>query len=127
MNNTDSLKTMVIEHNHHIHFSPVHLGFFGIMALLMIAIFIWQIKFIKEAFSENGVASSKRILAAIFGTVIAICEVFHTVKQESFDYQHLIALLTTICLLLGIATVPQILSAWKGTPNPKDDDKPEQK
>jgi len=126
----DSLRTQ-ITHNHHLHipFNAMHLSFFGFAAVLIIALVIWQIGWLKDAFSEwdekSGklIASKKGIVGAMFAFTICICEVFHTVKQQEFDYQHLVALLVTICLLYGIATVPQILQAWKGggnTPPAKD-------
>ena len=97
----------------HIHFSGVHYALFGIAGLLLILFVVFKWSFVKEALSENGTASSKRVIAVIITAVISFNEVYHTLKKQEFDYNHLVALLITLCLLLGIATVPQILELWK--------------
>ncbi len=100
----------------HIHFSGMHYALFGIVGLLLILFVVFRWSFVKEALSENGTASSKRVIAVILTSVISFNEVYHTLKKQEFDYNHLVALLITLCLLLGIATVPQILELWKGKP-----------
>lgn len=114
-------------HQHiHVHFALSHYFLFGIIGFLLILFVVFKWSFVKEALSENGTASSKRVIAVIITSVISFNEVYHTLKRQEFDYNHLIALLITLCLLLGIATVPQILELWKGKPatDPtKQDDK----
>lgn len=98
----------------HIHFSGIHYTIFGMAALLLILFVVFRWAFVKDALSENGTPSSKRVIAVIITGVISFNEVYHTLKKQEFDYNHLVALLITLCLLLGIATAPQILELWKG-------------
>lgn len=111
----------------HVHFAPSHYFLFGIIGLLLILFVIFKWAFVKEVLSENGKASSKRVSALIAMCVVAFNEVYHVLKQQQFDYNHLVALLVFISLSLGLATVPQILQIWKGQPasdSTKTDDKP---
>jgi hypothetical protein len=77
---------------------------------------LWKWPFFKEALSENGVASSKRVGGFILIETVVICEMYHTMKKGEFDLNHLIAFCCMICLCWGIATVTQVVSVWKGTP-----------
>lgn len=72
----------------------------------------WE--FVKHALSEKGLPSSKRLGAFYLLQGVMICEIFSTTKTHEFRDVHLYAILTTICLCWGIATVPQILEIWKG-------------
>lgn len=102
---------------------PLHLDNFqiGIVALflfIIVALFMSR-GFLEKALSEKDakgedVPSHKRVIAFCFMLTVAFCELFHTFKQEKFDFQHLVAFLITMLLYSGIATVAQVMSIWKG-------------
>lgn len=102
---------------------PIQLDTFqtgiGILSLFVILALFMSRAFLIKALSEkdaNGedVPSHKRVIAFCFMLTVAFCELFHTFKQEKFDFQHLVAFLVTMLLYSGIATVAQVMSIWKG-------------
>ncbi len=103
------------------YFSPHQIAF-EVLAIVMVAFILLKWDFVKGLLSEDGVPSSKRGIAFMVSITLCICELYHTLKGEEFEYNHLIALLVTLCLLLGIATVPQIMEIWKGKQADAPDD-----
>lgn len=67
-----------------------------------------------NALSEGLTPSSKRLMAFMFAFTICACEAYHTHKKQAFDTTHMGYLLIAIMLLAGVATMPQLLEAWKG-------------
>lgn len=103
------------------YFTPHQLALQGLaIAAILFIIFKWE--FVKDMLSEDKVPSSKRAIAFLCAVTICTCEIYHTLKGEELEYNHLIAFLCAILLLLGIATVPQILELWKGKQPSKDEE-----
>lgn len=104
----------------HIHIN--HLVLISFLVLQAVIIF-WKWSFVKEALSENGSPSSKRVGGFILIETIVICEVFYTMKQGKFELYHLMVQCGMVALCWGIATSAQIIDAWKGKPTePKKED-----
>lgn len=98
--------------------STFNIGIFVLFLVIAICLYMSR-KFLIQALSEtdtNGVdkPSHKRVIAFCFMVVVGLCELFHTFKQQKFDFQHLVAFLTTMLLYSGIATVAQVMGVWKG-------------
>lgn len=88
---------------------------------------MWQL--IKDFFSENGQGSSKRFIAIMIAIILA-WGIIYAILKASVDAsrQNLInSTMIFILVLLGVATLPQIVSLVRGTPPPKDnqEEKPE--
>lgn len=83
---------------------------------------------IKDFFSENGVGSSKRWIAISVAGVLAWAIAYSICKaaNASERYSLIVATMVFVLVLLGVATMPQIISIFKGTPPPKEDTKNEQ-
>jgi hypothetical protein len=87
---------------------------FGVWCVIALTILIGCRKFIFRALSEGDAPSSKRVGGFMLVTVICFNETFTTLKTREFKYDHLLVILVAIMLCWGIATMPQILEAWKG-------------
>ena len=95
------------------YFSPHQIAF-QVLAIVTVVFHLIKWDFVSKMLSENNVPSTKRVIAYIATLTICMCELYHTIKGEELEYQHLVAFLVSILLLLGIATVPQIIELWKG-------------
>lgn len=90
-------------------YMPV-LGF----AVLMMWFLATKWQFISEALSEtNGRGSATRIAGMILTLVVALNEIYTTVKTQEFKYQHLVALLVSIGVLFGFIKVVDLFSIYK--------------
>ena len=83
---------------------------------------MWQI--IKDFFSENGRGSSKRWIAISVSGVLAWSIAYSICKaaNSSERYSLIVATMVFVLVLLGVATMAQIISVVKGTPPPKEDE-----
>ena len=72
--------------------------------------------------SEDGQPSSKRWIAATVAATLIWVIVYSTLKaaNSSERFAIIIATMAFVLILLGVATLPQIISLIKGTP-PKED------
>lgn len=77
--------------------------------------------------SEGGKLSHKRWIAVSIAAVLAWAIVYAIMKANdaSSRYSVIVATMVFILIMSGVATVAQIISAWKGTPTPKEDTKTE--
>jgi len=103
------------------YFTP-HQVAFEVLFVVSLLFIILKWDFFKAALSESDTPSSKRIIAFMLGITICFCEMYHTIKCGKLEYQHLVAVLLAIGAILGIYTLPDILAAWKGTQQVKQDD-----
>jgi hypothetical protein len=77
-------------------------------------------KFIKEALSENGAPSSKRLIAFMCGVTLNFIPLFAVIWDRVHGIANglatwfVCAFILFDLVLLGLATVPQLLEAWKG-------------
>ena len=80
-------------------------------------------KLIKEFFQENGKGSSKRWIAISIAGVLAWSISYAITKAvtSSERYSIIVATMVFVLIMSGVATIPQIISLWKGGPAPKDD------
>lgn len=82
---------------------------------------MWEL--IKGFFSENGQGSSKRWVAISiagilgWGIVYSICKA----AQASERFALVVATMAFVLILLGVATLPQIVSLVRGGNTPKDE------
>ena len=85
--------------------------------------------FFKSMFSEGGKISHKRWIAATIGAVLGWGIAYSIMKANvsSERYSILVATMTFILILTGVTTVPQIVSFFRGTPPPKEEDKETEK
>lgn len=81
-------------------------------------IIISGLKLIRDFFSENGQGSSKRWIAISSAAVLMWMLVYATMKaaNASERFALVVADMVFIFVLLGLATLPQIISFFKGTP-----------
>lgn len=77
------------------------------------------LNWIGRALSEQGEPSSKRVISFLFALVVCfgVCFAIITKTQNGFQQYLFVGLLVAIFLLLGVATVPQIVQLWKGGGN----------
>jgi hypothetical protein len=84
---------------------------------------MWEL--IKGFFSENGTGSSKRWIAIsiagvlAWGIIFALCSASTDTARQALINSTMIFVL----VMSGVATVAQIASIVKGTPEPKEDKK----
>lgn len=69
---------------------------------------------ISRALSEGETPSAKRLCGFVVTLTACICEIINTIKKQEFVDAHMYAFLGFVLLLLGVATVAQIFSIWKG-------------
>lgn len=77
--------------------------------------------FFKSMFSEGGKVSHKRVISIMVTIVICLGSSWNIYKYPTLISDTLHWLLVFVLLMSGVATVAQIMSIWKGTPLPKDD------
>lgn len=77
--------------------------------------------FFKSMFSEGGKVSHKRVISIMVTIVICLGSSWTIYKYPTLISDTLHWLLVFVLLMSGVATVAQIMSIWKGTPLPKDD------
>lgn len=78
---------------------------------------------IGKALSDNGVPSSKRLITFIFALTVCYGVIYVIHRVHNFPQYLYYGLIVMIALLLGVATVPQIMEIWKGKSNPVITDK----
>lgn len=98
----------------HLHSTHINYLIFAVVGLFMIFFLLKKWVFIAAALSESGQPSSRRITAFMFAFCVAFCETYTTLKTQKLEFSHLIALLATIVLSLGLATFPEIIKLWRG-------------
>jgi hypothetical protein len=77
----------------------------------------WIANFIWSMLSENGVISHKRFISVSAAlTMLYLCIYTH-ITNKTFDHYIFAGLVAFILIMSGVATVAQVLSIWKGTPN----------
>jgi amino acid transporter len=87
----------------------------GIVAIIFL---FTKWNWISRALSEGDSPSAKRLCAFLFTLTTCTCEIINTIKKQEFVDGHMYAFLAFILLLLGVATVAQVISLWKGnSPN----------
>lgn len=67
------------------------------------------------------IGSATRVIAFLFGLCIVMCEIYTTIKTEKFDYQHLIAILIAIGVLVGLVKFVDALAVVRGNKPPQND------
>lgn len=79
--------------------------------------------FFTSMFSEKGKISHKRWISVTTGAVLCWIIVFSAVMAKTADERKaiIVATMTFILIMSGVATVPQIISFWRGAPAPKDE------
>jgi len=77
--------------------------------------------FFKSMFSEGGKVSHKRVISIMVTIVICLGSSWTIYKYPNLISDTLHWLLVFVLLMSGVATVAQIMSIWKGTPLPKDE------
>jgi len=80
------------------------------------------IKWVGMALSEKGVPSSKRLFGFLF--VLSMCYgiIYKVHVSHDLPKYLLYSVLAVICLLAGVATVPQLIQLYRGDkPSPKED------
>lgn len=115
-----------------------------IPVILIIGLFLWFIwkkwDFFKGVLSDgipvmdkNGevvkdkdgnpifLGSATRVMSLLFGLTIMMCEIFTTIKTESFDLNHLITLVLTILILVGLLKAVDAISIVKGREQKQND------
>ena len=95
----------------HIHLIHINYLFLACYLIVNTIIIFRKWDFISRALSEGDSPSSKRLGAFFLVQIVCMCELFYTLKTGVFEFNHLVAILVTIVLCWGIATVPQILQA----------------
>ena len=90
-----------------------YIVFIAFSVVIMMALYLSR-DWLGKALSDDNSPSTKRLVGFMFATVVCVCEIYATLKQQSFNDKHLYACLVAIILCLGIATMPQLLEAWKG-------------
>lgn len=98
----------------HLHSTQINYLIFAAVGVFMIVFIFKKWEFIAAALSENSLPSTRRITAFMFGFCVTFCETYTTLKTQQLEFSHLIALLATVILCLGLATFPEIIKLWKG-------------
>lgn len=87
-------------------------------------LFTW----IGNALSEKGVPSSKRLITFLFALTVCYGVIYVIHRAHNFPQYLYYGLIVMIALLMGVATVPQLMEIWRGKSNPTpptDNTKPE--
>lgn len=108
----------------HIHIGTVHANY-ALLAIVSISIITGLYmarKWISEALSDDGRASSKRLGGFLLVITMCFCELYTTFRTQKFDLNHLIVFTIAIMLCWGIATMTQIIDAYKGNKNTKTEE-----
>lgn len=81
-------------------------------------------KLIKDFFSENGTGSSKRLIAISIAGVLAWGLVFSILRATTDPARQTLvnSIMIFILIMLGVATLPQIVSLVRGGGNTKSDE-----
>ena len=90
-----------------------YIVFLSFAAVIMTALYLSR-NWLGRALSDADAPSTKRLVGFMFAIVICVNEIYTTLKNQSFADRHLYACLISVILCLGIATMPQLLEAWKG-------------
>lgn len=80
--------------------------------------------FFKSMLSEDGKISHKRWISVSIAGVLAWAIIYAVVNalNDAGRYNILIATMVFILIMAGVATIPQIMSIWKGGAAPKEDE-----
>ena len=80
-------------------------------------------KIISDFFSENGQGSSKRLIAIAISAVLAWGITYSVCKasEASERYSLIVATMVFVLVLLGVATIPQIVTLLRGGSPAKDE------
>lgn len=78
--------------------------------------------FLNSMMSEGGKISHKRWIAATIAAILGWGIAYSITKAatSSERYSILVATMVFLLVLMGVTTVPQILSLFRGTPLPKE-------
>lgn len=80
--------------------------------------------FFTSMLSEGGKISHKRWISVTVAATLVWVIVYATLKANNAS-ERLSIIIATMCfvaVLVGVATLPQIVSLFRGTPLPKDDE-----
>lgn len=103
-----------MSHIHAYHIGTSIIGIILVICLWMARSFVKEILSEKDAVTGECYGSHKRLIAFMATITACLCEIFHTLKQEKFDTQHLIIFFTAALLYSRVATVSQVMAIWKG-------------
>lgn len=95
---------MQMQNVHSFHVGIAVVGIVGAACLYMAR------GYLKAALSESAEPSHKRLIAFMFALTICFSEIYHTLKKQAFDTQHLLIIIVGALLYSGIATMPQIMA-----------------
>lgn len=82
-----------------------------------------MLKLIKDFFSENGQGSSKRLIAIFIALILGWAIVFAVLKATTEPARQSLvnATMVFILILLGVATIPQLVTLIRGGSPAKDE------
>lgn len=80
--------------------------------------------FFTSMLSEGGKISHKRWIAVTIAAVLCWAIIYATVKAitASERLSIILATMAFILIMSGVTTAPQLLSIWRGTPPPKEEE-----
>lgn len=81
--------------------------------------------FLKSMLSEDGKISHKRWISVSIAAVLAWAIIYAVISalNDAGRYNIIIATMVFILIMAGVATIPQIMSIWKGGPVKEDEPK----
>ncbi len=78
--------------------------------------------FFNSMVSEGGKISHKRVISVAFALLVIWAGWYIVTHYKEYALTAFGYLLISIGVLTGVATIPQIVSLFRGTPPPKDDE-----
>jgi hypothetical protein len=109
----------------HAHLTGPYIWFAIILGILIVLLFVWQIDFIKECLSDDKKQGSGGKLMGMATILTAcFCEIFHVIKQQAFDLNHLVCFLLSGLLFYSVIKFSDVIAMKFGLkqPDPKPDD-----
>ncbi len=91
-------------------------------AIVMLWFHIKKWDYFKGALSDGGNPSATRLCGYVLIQVVALCEVYTTVRTEDFKMQHLQWLICGALAFFGILKISEVLAVWKGGTSKTDKD-----
>lgn len=102
-----------VVHIHHVGITYDYI-ILGLYILINAAFIYRRWDWIQKALSDGDAPSSKRLVGFLSVQAVLLCELYHTIKSETFELYHLIMILSFATLCFGLATTTDIINAIKG-------------
>ena len=106
----------------HAHLTGPYIWLAVILGVLIVALIVWQMPYLKECLlGADGKGSGGKLMGLMYVLTTCFCEVFHTMKKQEFDTVHLGYFIAGALLFYGVIKASDVLALKMGQ-QPKQDD-----